>query len=368
MTKKTAGGIEFGKGNTVMLLKKKYLTFALSICMILSVFAILMSADSIRNACDNPLHGKKILFCGDSICEAHVEKIDPRYSMIAGWAGRIGSYNDMNWLNKGTSGATVSNIRGDNTVYAQLESVIQDASGYDIVILQGGGNDGWSNAPVGKMSDSFNSEEFDLSTFAGGLEYTLWLAKTKFVKAEIGYIISERMPVQGQGYGSLGDMSGYFDLAKEICDKWEIPYLDLYNDETLIDTTIPTYNDDKIHPTHEGYEILYPYIERFVKGLYDDGIPATPEPTQTSFPVTGDLTATPDLPQTPFTCNLTATPDVLQTPSQEDPTVTPSETTYGTDTGTDTFPIRTISAVIVIAFAVIIGGICIVLLIFKRKQ
>lgn len=296
---------------------------------------------------DSPLYGKKILFCGDSICDAYVEKSDSRYSSIAGWAGRIGTYNDMDWLNKGTSGASISNIRGTNTVIAQLKSQVMLASEYEVVLLHGGVNDGWDNAPVGKMTDSFNSEDFDLSTFAGGLEYTIWYTKTKFKKAKIGYIINARTP---SGYGSLSNMSKYYDLAKQICDKWEIPYLDLYNDETLKNTKIPTCDNDNIHPTHEGYDILYPYIEKFAESLFDTVSLTTPEPTEVTTPEPGET-------------NVSTPTSSPMTPGEES-TVTPTETT-GADGGSLG---RTIAIIVVVVAVLTIAGISVGLFASRKKQ
>lgn len=297
---------------------------------------------------DSPLYGKKILFCGDSICDAAVEKNDPKYSTIAGWAGRIGTYNDMDWLNKGTSGASISNIRGTNTIIAQLKSQAIQGSSYDIVLLHGGVNDGWDNAPVGKMTDSFNSEDFDVSTFAGGLEYTIWYTKSKFKKAQIGYIINARTPAYG--YGSLSNMTKYYDLAKNICDKWEVPYLDLYNDETLKNTTIPTCNNDNIHPTHDGYDILYPYIENFTESLVARQ-PVTPEPTETTAPCVSEL---------PDTAMPTADPSgAPSTPVSTD------NTQSGDDNNDDGSAIVFISAG---AAIVLIAVVCATIFIIKKKH
>lgn len=153
----------------------------------------------------------------------------------------------MSYTNKGLDGASVSNVRGDNTILAQLQSA--KGKTYDFVILQGGTNDGWDNAPVGEMTAADKKTGFDPSTFAGGLETLFSYAKRSFPTARIGYIINYQTPTKA--YGTLDDMSAYYDLAKKICDKWEIPYLDLYNNaeinQKVLQMTSGRFAGDKIH-------------------------------------------------------------------------------------------------------------------------
>ena len=65
-------------------------------------------------------------------------------------------------------------------------------------------------------------------------------------------------------------MSEYFSVAKAICDKWNIPYMDLYNNAEVTGRLQPTTRyalGDYVHPNNRGYDILYPYVEQFVKAL-----------------------------------------------------------------------------------------------------
>lgn len=214
---------------------------------------------------DSPLYEKKALFCGDSICAAAV--FDYSNMNRWGWAGRIARDYGMSYTNKGLDGASVSNVRGDNTILAQLQSA--KGKTYDFVILQGGTNDGWDNAPVGEMTAADKKTGFDPSTFAGGLETLFSYAKRSFPTAKIGYIINYQTPTKA--YGTLDDMSAYYDLAKKICDKWEIPYLDLYNNaeinQKVLQMTSGRFAGDKIHLNGRGYDRIYPYIAAFMEQL-----------------------------------------------------------------------------------------------------
>ncbi len=203
------------------------------------------------------LYQKSALFTGDSICHA---------SDRVGWAGRIGEKYSMNYVNAGVSGASVSTVR-TSRIIDQLNTY-QDNT-YDFVLLHGSTNDAWSDAPIGEMTDSFKVADFDVDTFAGALEELFYYAKLYFGDAKIGYIINFKFK-SDVGYGAMGDMSGYVDVSKSICDKWNIPYLDLYNNEELtaalqIDTT--TYLPDAVHPNAEGYDIIAPYIEAWMNDV-----------------------------------------------------------------------------------------------------
>ena len=149
-----------------------------------------VAPDNVGEKEKNPLAGKSALFVGDSITEAICEAGIPALASKAGWPGRIGTANGMRFVNKGLSGASVSNCRASNTVLAQLKAMKNQS--FDLVILHGGVNDAWDSAPVGQMtaSDNFDEKSFDQSTFAGGLEYLLWYAKENYPKSTLGYIIN----------------------------------------------------------------------------------------------------------------------------------------------------------------------------------
>lgn len=210
----------------------------------------------------SPLRGKKLLFAGDSICEAYVEAHRPETATIAGWAGRIPVKTGALGINISKGGASLSDIRKTNTVIAQLEYQTYFYKDFDMVVLHGGVNDGWDEGPVGEISPSFEEESFDFSTFAGGLEKTIFTAKKCFPTSKISFIINQRTPSR---WGKLSDMSEYWECAKKICEKWNVPYLDLYSVEGL--ECIPTNNSDHIHPNTEGYDMVTPYITKWLEEI-----------------------------------------------------------------------------------------------------
>ena len=249
---------------------KKLLVFLLTAVMLFGCCSIFASAAKLEfNTGITPdpecgLYKKTVLFVGDSITEGRVEW--NKGKTIVGWPGRIIEGNKMAGKNKGVSGASISDCRKNNTVLAQLQA--ESKNSYDFVILHGGVNDAWDSAPVGVMTEGFDAE-LDMSTFAGGLETTFKYAKETFKDAQFGYIINFK--INRPDVGKLADMSEYFNMAKQICDKWEIPYLDLYSDEDF-NNNVLKYKEyknlyDLIHPSSSGFDVLAPVISDWMKTI-----------------------------------------------------------------------------------------------------
>ncbi|MBQ2922077.1 MAG: SGNH/GDSL hydrolase family protein [Tyzzerella sp.] len=242
---------------------------------------------------DSVLSDKSILFVGDSITDGAKDTYTAdRANHGDGWAERIGTMYNMTWNNAGSSGASVSTVVSTNRVLTQIENN-KDTS-YDYVILHGGVNDAMSGAIVGQMSDSKDVANFDINTFAGALEELIYRAREYYTNAKIGYIVNYATPnATTWGNGNCKDMSAYFDVAKQICDKWEIPYIDLYEGRTYVDGVSLSYsydilkvdtgeymfnNDpDEVHIGAKGYDVITPYIARWIETLADTVEAATPE-------------------------------------------------------------------------------------------
>ena len=210
---------------------------------------------------DNVLNGKTAAFLGDSICMAST--FDKEHQWW-GWAGRINrDYGLAAYVNKGCDGASVSDCRKENRVIFQLER-IKDQN-FDYLMLHGGVNDAWDSREVGQISESFDLSDFDVSTYAGGLEELFCTAKKYFPDAKIGFIVNFRSV---STIGRLSDMTEYFTVAKQICEKWEIPYLDLFFDDDFNENVLEYKTKNKladfIHPNSAGYDVLYPRVAEFM--------------------------------------------------------------------------------------------------------
>ena len=255
---------------------KKVLLLVLCALMLLSCMsAFAVSADE-EDSATSPLYQKSVLFVGDSLCEGLIEWNDATYKSQVGYAGRIMVKNEMTGINKSKSGASMSDCRGANTVLAQLQAM--SGNEYDYVILEGGVNDAWDNCALGTITEGFEGP-FDMTTFAGGLEQTFAYAKRVYDGAIFGYTTNFTMPM-GNTDGSRGkidDMADYIALSIEICKKWNIPYLDLYNDEDLNKNVLKTDTKDclydYIHMNSNGFNTIAPIIEAWMETLTVDGIP-----------------------------------------------------------------------------------------------
>jgi len=280
---------------------------------------------------NSPLEGINVGFYGDSICAAKIDN-GTATEYVKGWAGRIGVTNKMVWANHGVGGASVSNIRGSNTIIAQLRNLHKTKE--EMIILHGGTNDAWDGAPIGTMTEGFGpSDSYDVKTFAGGLEQVLAYVKEKKPDAFVGYVINFKFVNARSGVTTqipnpnggkptsgylLNNMDEYVEMTKKICDKWGVPYLDLHGDDELTAKLHPkdskgqymtTYVHDFIHPSPAGYDIIYPYIEEFMIDLVteDPEPPVTDQVTDPVDPPVTDPVTDPDEKDTKGGCKSFAT-------------------------------------------------------------
>lgn len=213
---------------------------------------------------ESVLYGKRILFCGDSICAASVYDYADTYRW--GWAGRISAATGCSYHNTGVDGAALSTCRGENRVLSQLERC-RDIP-LDLIVLHGGVNDAWECCPVGCVTGGFSGEDFDGSTCAGGLEELLAYARERFPAVPVCFLVN--FPAPACQIGQIPHMGVYVAELLAVCRKWSVPVLDLYHDQALaqrLRVTEQVHTADRLHPTGSGYDILYRPIQRFLEGL-----------------------------------------------------------------------------------------------------
>lgn len=221
----------------------------------------------------SPLYGKTAVFDGDSIGSG-----GSAGDGLNGWAGRIGANNAMAWENYAIGGGTITQQGSNHCIGANIDTIHSEYPTLDYLILEGGTNDAdlLKEAGLGTFSETDYRGNYDTTTFSGAFETLLYKAVTYYPTAKIGYIVAHRMDYDS----SIRRM--YFDRAVELCQKWGVPYIDLWKGASLnrflsahYDSSLDSQGNidagklytDGQHLTPAGYEVLTPKIEAWMKTL-----------------------------------------------------------------------------------------------------
>lgn len=214
------------------------------------------------------LKNKRILYNGDSIAE----------SRMTGFSSNGGAYPVMiadktggTYQNRAVGGATLAVSNGSHIICNDIANM--DADG-DLICLEGGINDYWSNIPLGTFNKTTFNDTPDTSTITGALESIFRQSINKWVGKPIVFIIIHK--VTGTAY--TRNTAGYtFEEEREriieVCDKYSIPYVDIWGSGGLnpyIDSLNNAYmngganvHPDGCHPDANGYKLYY--LPRLIK-------------------------------------------------------------------------------------------------------
>lgn len=217
----------------------------------------------------NILDNKVILFTGDSICQASVQNEDGSYTGDKyGWAEIIKENNaDTVIRNYGIGGTTFAVREGRNdSIYERISTMKERFPKCDYIVIEGGVNDYYNRETehIGEMTDHYNGA-YDISTFAGALEQIFYDVNKKWNGIKIGFIVTFKT-------SDVSEWDTYMTLAKKICEKWAIPYIDLFNHGRLnfrIEQMKKDYSylQGGLHPNIDGYRIITPMIENWLKSI-----------------------------------------------------------------------------------------------------
>lgn len=202
-----------------------------------------------------------ILCTGDSICAG--AGYDGGYAKILKQ-----KYPHSNLTNYGVSGTTISPLH-ENSILSRLDGMSNEA---DIVILEGGVNDGFLGVPLGEfsMTEDSESKTYDTNTFCGAVETLFKNAHTKWKNAYIMFLI----PMVSQ----ITQTNAYLEKAKEICKKWGVTPIDIRESGMCVYSTelkdMYTNNGsgtgDGLHPNELGYNKFYlPMIESAIYKFFN---------------------------------------------------------------------------------------------------
>ena len=202
------------------------------------------------------LYGKKIVFFGDSITAnrgswGDAETIRAKYNMTG-----------ANYAVGGMTYSVRSDSNDTNNIYLRMQSKLSDTLDADYICFQGATNDAFRGAKLGEMlaEDDFTTEG-NTSTFAGAFEMACRLLRTQVPSAKLLYLVNLKIPRNR-------NLKNYEEMAKKICNKYSIKYLDLWNDSGMcpaiqsfndkyyyIDSSVSAEHGDQTHPTVEGYKV-----------------------------------------------------------------------------------------------------------------
>lgn len=223
----------------------------------------------------NPYIGKTIVAFGDSI--------------IAGWGWKEGTgiiqplkekYPDATWINKAESGANmaVTSSPAHTPIVNQITSYTGAA---DVIILNGGVNDVNSNISVGNISTGYD-DSFDETTFCGAMESAIQYLMTNYPEAVKLFLIPHSF-AKDNSY-----VDGIYEKAIEICEKWEVPYLDMRKylqiamtakNKAKYTRNPNTGEGDGVHITEHVYRTRYsPIIDETLRFLGVGSISASETP------------------------------------------------------------------------------------------
>lgn len=231
---------------------------------IVSVFiAALMSASCSVGTPSNPLEGKSIAFIGDSISYGT--------NWHGGYGKIIGEENNMTVTNTSRGGATFARnaqwtLDDDGTRPCILDMAENLDGEYDYIIVEGGINDFWAHVDLGNMTESFDGG-YNEDTVTGAVESIFYTIRNEHPESKAGFVIIH----DPFTYDAEAEFEPFYERMKAVCDKWSVPYLDLYsqnNQETGVNVRDAEQkklyfasNDrpdgDGCHPNEQGYREIY---------------------------------------------------------------------------------------------------------------
>lgn len=212
----------------------------------------------------NPYKGKTIVGFGDSV--------------FAGWGWKEGTgiiqplkekYPDATWINKAESGANmaVTSSPAHTPIVNQITTYTGAA---DAIIFDGGVNDINNSIPIGSIESGYDAS-YNTGTFCGAMESALQYIMDRYPLAVKLYIIPHSFAKDNSYVDSI------YSKAIEICEKWNMPYLDMrvYSQIAMTSANKDKYTrnansgvGDGVHPVESWYRTFYsPVIDQKLRSL-----------------------------------------------------------------------------------------------------
>lgn len=199
-----------------------------------------------------------------------------------GYAEMIAQDFGMWCFNYAVGGSTISRVSGnDNNIPRYIDYSVHQREIYtdiplpDIIILEGGTNDFGYKRILGEVTDNYNGN-YDETTICGGMEHCIYSIKQNYPNTLLLFVMVHKNS-RIETTDELDNKLTYEDIYKkqvEICHKWAIYFVDLYNECGLNTRYEPdkiyTYESDGTHPNELGYRKFYlPMIKDAILKLID---------------------------------------------------------------------------------------------------
>ncbi len=224
---------------------------------------------------DNYLKDKTIGYLGSSITVGYQSESVSFPDYIAKLTG---SHSIKQAITGGPL-AKVDGVRDEISYITQLlnGSLTEDTS-LDALVVQLSTNDASLGIELGELSQSMDLDDFDYSTSIGAMEYIIAYAKqtwncpvmfytNPYLSDEViqKYADKYQMDFEDIKASYQTNYQNMVDALYQVKDKWNIDVIDMWNEESFINTNITMrdyYMADPIHPTKAGYLFWYtPYIQ-----------------------------------------------------------------------------------------------------------
>lgn len=236
------------------------------------------------------LNFRSVYAFGDSIVYGHNSPSTSFMRLIANDYAM-----DLNMMAK--NGATI--MTGSNRILTQINNA--PAASPDFVVFEGYTNDAYGSAET----DSFNSSgasrdvtkcygeitpdgttSFDNSTFCGAFEETIYAIKQKWPETQVVFVT-----IHKSGGRDFEIQTKLRDLSIEMCEKWDVEVVDMYNYVNADEKTLDTRNTNEMstyiiggkgsHPNEKCCREFYipAVVEVLEATLSSDETPA-PTPTE----------------------------------------------------------------------------------------
>ena len=204
---------------------------------------------------DSPIKDKTVIFLGSSVTYGYG-------SMGVSFADYLEKTDGIHAVKEAVSGTTLVDVK-DNSYVSRMKTIDKEIKS-DAFVCQLSTNDATKEMPLGKISDSYDINDFDTQTIAGAIEYIIAYAKDTWNCPVVFYTQAK---YDSDHYAKM------VDLLLKIQDKWQITVIDFWNDaeiNSISEDQRKLYLVDHIHPTKAGYrnwwlpifqETLYEVIE-----------------------------------------------------------------------------------------------------------